>query len=79
MTRQELALLGWTIGRNVQIDTRWATANAAGAPRLCRPASSHPAYHARVPPASGAAVGARSQARRILGDRADGRAAGEAL
>jgi putative ABC transport system substrate-binding protein len=26
---QELALLGWTIGRNVRIDTRWATANAA--------------------------------------------------
>ena len=26
---QELALLGWAIGRNVQIDTRWATVNAA--------------------------------------------------
>jgi putative tryptophan/tyrosine transport system substrate-binding protein len=26
---QELALLGWTIGRNVRIDTRWATVNAA--------------------------------------------------
>jgi putative ABC transport system substrate-binding protein len=26
---QALALLGWTIGRNVQIDTRWATANIA--------------------------------------------------
>jgi putative tryptophan/tyrosine transport system substrate-binding protein len=26
---QALALLGWTIGRNVRIDTRWATANAA--------------------------------------------------
>jgi ABC-type uncharacterized transport system substrate-binding protein len=25
---QALALLGWTIGRNMQIDTRWATANA---------------------------------------------------
>jgi len=25
---QELALLGWTIGRNVRIDIRWATANA---------------------------------------------------
>jgi putative ABC transport system substrate-binding protein len=24
-----LALLGWTIGRNVRIDTRWASANAA--------------------------------------------------
>jgi putative tryptophan/tyrosine transport system substrate-binding protein len=26
---QALALLGWTIGRNVRIDARWATANAA--------------------------------------------------
>jgi putative ABC transport system substrate-binding protein len=26
---QELAQLGWTIGRNVRIETRWATANAA--------------------------------------------------
>jgi putative ABC transport system substrate-binding protein len=26
---QALALVGWTIGRNVRIDTRWATANAA--------------------------------------------------
>jgi len=26
---QGLALLGWTIGRNVRIETRWATANAA--------------------------------------------------
>jgi putative ABC transport system substrate-binding protein len=26
---QGLAVLGWTIGRNVQIDTRWATANGA--------------------------------------------------
>jgi putative ABC transport system substrate-binding protein len=25
---QALALMGWTIGRNVRIDTRWATANA---------------------------------------------------
>ncbi len=25
---QALALLGWTVGRNVRIDTRWATANA---------------------------------------------------
>src|SRR5262245_16298171 len=25
---QELALLGWNIGRNVRIDTRWATTNA---------------------------------------------------
>ena len=26
---QALALLGWIIGRNVRIDTRWATTNAA--------------------------------------------------
>jgi putative tryptophan/tyrosine transport system substrate-binding protein len=26
---QALALLGWTVGRNVRIDTRWATTNAA--------------------------------------------------
>src|SRR3954469_7679419 len=26
---QGLALSGWTIGRNVQIDTRWATSNTA--------------------------------------------------
>ena len=26
---QELALLGWSIGRNVRIDTRWATTNPA--------------------------------------------------
>src|SRR5204862_2041660 len=26
---QELALTGWAIGRNVRIDTRWATTNAA--------------------------------------------------
>ena len=26
---QELALLGWSIGRNLRIDTRWATTNAA--------------------------------------------------
>ena len=27
--QQELALLGWNIGRNVRIDTRWATGNPA--------------------------------------------------
>jgi putative tryptophan/tyrosine transport system substrate-binding protein len=26
---QELQSLGWSIGRNVRIDTRWATTNAA--------------------------------------------------
>jgi putative ABC transport system substrate-binding protein len=29
MFLQALALLGWTIGRNVQIDTRWTTRDAA--------------------------------------------------
>jgi putative ABC transport system substrate-binding protein len=33
---QGLALLGWTIGRNVRIDTRWATANAAATRRNWR-------------------------------------------
>ena len=33
---QALALLGWTIGRNVRRDTRWATPNAA---EICRHAS----------------------------------------
>src|ERR1700692_2846742 len=27
--QQELALLGWSIGRNVRIDIRWATTDAA--------------------------------------------------
>ena len=31
-----LALLGWTIGRNVRIDTRWATPNAAEIPDMRR-------------------------------------------
>jgi len=26
---QQLALLGWTIGQNVRVDTRWASSNAA--------------------------------------------------
>jgi putative ABC transport system substrate-binding protein len=49
---QELALLGWSIGRNVQIDTRWATANAAQVRRhaaelaaLARTSSSPMARH----------------------------------
>ena len=33
---QGLALLGWSIGRNVQIDTRWATANGT---EICRHAA----------------------------------------
>src|SRR5438046_1358419 len=31
---QALALLGWTIGRNVRIDTRWSGVNAAETRRL---------------------------------------------
>ena len=27
--QQALGQLGWTIGRNVRVDTRWATSNAA--------------------------------------------------
>src|SRR5438105_493489 len=27
--QQALAVLGWTIGRNVRIDTRWASSNVA--------------------------------------------------
>ena len=30
---QGLALLGWTLGRNVQVDTRWAGSDAADFPR----------------------------------------------
>ena len=33
---QELALLGWNIGANVRIDTRWATTNAA---EICKQAA----------------------------------------
>jgi hypothetical protein len=46
---QELALLGWIIGRNVRIDTRWATTDPAeisqkrdGIGRAC--ARRHPVY-----------------------------------
>jgi putative ABC transport system substrate-binding protein len=61
---QGLALLGWTIGRNVRIDTRWATANAADIRR-------HAAELAALAPdvilAHGAAaVGALLQATRTV-------------
>src|SRR5713226_3932215 len=57
---QGLALLGWTIGRNVRIDTRWATANAADIRR-------HAAELAALAPdvilaSSGVAVGPLLQA-----------------
>ena len=32
---QSMALLGWTVGRNVRIDTRWATAKAAEILQTC--------------------------------------------
>jgi putative ABC transport system substrate-binding protein len=59
---QGLALLGWTIGRNVWIDTRWAT-NAADIRR-------HAAELAALAPdvilATGATVGAMLQATRAV-------------
>src|SRR5215813_4479717 len=61
---QALARLGWTIGRNVRIDTRWATNNAANSRR-------HAAELASLAPdvilAHGAAtVGAMLQATRTV-------------
>jgi putative ABC transport system substrate-binding protein len=61
---QELAILGWTIGRNVQIDTRWAGANANDIRR-------HAAELAALAPDvilahSGTAVGAMLQATRTV-------------
>jgi putative ABC transport system substrate-binding protein len=61
---QGLALLGWTIGRNVRIDTRWATANAAEVRR-------HAAELAAVAPDvilahGGVVVGALLQATRTV-------------
>ena len=38
---QGLALLGWTIGRNVRIDTRWATTDAAEISRRLRSCCHH--------------------------------------
>src|SRR6478735_8168073 len=38
---QALALLGWTIGRNVRIDTRWAGANAAEVRRHAAELAAH--------------------------------------
>ena len=61
---QGLALLGWTIGRNVWIDTRWAGANAAAIRR-------HAAELAALAPDvilahGGSAVGAMLQATRTV-------------
>ena len=61
---QALALLGWTIGRNVRIDTRWATANAA---EIRRHAAELAALAPDVILAPGsAAVGALLQASRTV-------------
>jgi hypothetical protein len=61
---QALALLGWTIGRNVRIDTRWAGANADDARK-------HAAELAALTPDAilvygGRAVGAMLQATRTV-------------
>jgi len=58
---QTLAVLGWTIGRNVRIDTRWTGANAAEARR-------HAAELAAVAPDVILAHGA-STVRPLLGSR----------
>ena len=61
---QALALLGWTIGRNVRIDTRWATANAG---EIRRHAAELAALAPDVILAHGAsAVGALLQATRTV-------------
>ena len=61
---QGLALLGWTIGHNVRIDTRWATADAANIRR-------HAAELAALAPDvilahANAAIGASQQASRTI-------------
>jgi putative ABC transport system substrate-binding protein len=58
-----LALLGWTIGRNVRIDTRWATANAA---EIRRHAAELAALAPDVILAHGATVSALLQATRTV-------------
>jgi len=61
---QALALLGWTIGRNVRIDTRWATANAG---EIRRHAAELVALAPDVILAHGSStVGALTQATRIV-------------
>ena len=61
---QELSQLGWSIGRNVRIDTRWATANAA---EIRRHAAELAALTPDVILASGAStVGSLLQATRTV-------------
>src|SRR5215468_12365148 len=49
---QELALLGWIIGRNVRIDTRWATTNPAEIRRNARLCCASARAAARAPRAA---------------------------
>src|SRR6516225_10194377 len=42
---QELQSLGWSIGRNVRIDTRWAATNAAAIRRQGGIGRAHPRCH----------------------------------
>ncbi|MFO0986028.1 MAG: ABC transporter substrate-binding protein [Alphaproteobacteria bacterium] len=60
---QALAQLGWTNGRNVRIDTRWATANAA---EIHRHAAELAAFAPDVILASGTSVGPLLQATRSV-------------
>jgi putative ABC transport system substrate-binding protein len=60
---QALAQLGWTIGRNVRIDTRWATANAA---EIRKHAAELAALAPDVILASGNSVGPLLQATRTV-------------
>ena len=60
---QELALLGWTIGRNVRIDTRWATTDAA---EIRRHAAELAAHAPDVILAHGAVVGPLLQVTRTV-------------
>jgi putative tryptophan/tyrosine transport system substrate-binding protein len=60
---QGLALLGWTIGRNVRIDTRWATANTA---EIGKHAAELVALAPDVILASGTSVGPLLQATRTV-------------
>jgi len=60
---QALAQLGWTIGRNVRIDTRWATANAA---EIRKHAAELAALAPDVILASGNSVGPLLQATRSV-------------
>jgi putative tryptophan/tyrosine transport system substrate-binding protein len=61
--QQALALLGWTIGRNVRIDTRWGTTSAA---EIRRQAAELAALAPDVILATGSSVGPLLQATRTV-------------